>query len=56
MNNGDWKHLKLTRTNRVLEISFETDNKINALTTAVMRELQDIAVEAAFHKDKGVTL
>ena len=38
MNYGDWKYLKLTRTDRVLEICFETDNKINALTTAVMRE------------------
>jgi enoyl-CoA hydratase len=44
MTNGDWKHLKLSRTGRILEISFVSNNKINALTTAVMRELHDIAV------------
>ncbi len=44
MSDKKWEYLKLKREGRVLEISFESGNKINALTTPLLKELRDVAL------------
>ena len=42
---SDWKYLTLRRDERVLTVSFESGDKVNSLSNAVMRELTQLALE-----------
>lgn len=46
---SNWKYLKLTRDNRILEVRFDSGNKVNALNSALMRELTQLAYQ--LHED-----
>ena len=43
MEDKQWKYLTLQREGRVLEVSFQSDNKVNSLNNALMRELTQLA-------------
>lgn len=46
-----WQYLHLQREGRVLEVSFHSDNKVNSLNNALMRELTTLAQELQFDSE-----
>lgn len=45
LNDTHWKYMKLKRDGRVLTVEFDSGNKVNSLSNAVMRELTQVALE-----------
>jgi enoyl-CoA hydratase len=43
--NKDWTYLDVTRQDRVLTVRFDSGNKVNSLSNALMRELTDLAIQ-----------
>ena len=51
MDNSQWQYLTLRHEGRVLEVSFRSDNKVNSLNNALMRELTQLAQELQFDSE-----
>ncbi|MDX1734721.1 MAG: enoyl-CoA hydratase/isomerase family protein, partial [Halioglobus sp.] len=45
MSSKTWQYLDLRRDGRVLEVSFQSEHRVNSLNYALMRELTDLARE-----------
>jgi len=43
MDNTDWEYLSLAREDRILTVRFDSQNKVNSLSSALMRELIQLA-------------
>lgn len=43
--NNDWTYLDVTREDRVLTVRFDSGNKVNCLSYALMRELTELATQ-----------
>ena len=48
LKDTQWKYLSLHRAGRILEVSFNSPNKVNSLNNALMRELTKLAHELQF--------
>jgi enoyl-CoA hydratase len=44
MNTDKWQYLKLNQNDRVLQVQFNSGNKVNSLNSALMRELTQLAL------------
>jgi enoyl-CoA hydratase len=51
MDDREWKYLSLRREDRVLEVTFRADNKVNSLNNALMRELTQLAQQLQFDSE-----
>lgn len=51
MEEGQWEYLTLNRQGRVLEVSFQSHNKVNSLNNALMRELTQLAQQLQFDSE-----
>jgi enoyl-CoA hydratase len=51
MSESPWKYLSLQREGRVLEVTFRSDNRVNSLSNALMRELTQLAQELQFDSE-----
>ena len=48
LKDTQWTYLSLHRAGRILEVSFNSPNKVNSLNNALMRELTKLAQELQF--------
>lgn len=51
MSDTNWEYLSLHRAGRILEVSFQSPNKVNSLNNALMRELTRLAQELQFDSE-----
>jgi enoyl-CoA hydratase len=51
MDDSQWQYLNLKQEGRVLEVSFRSDNKVNSLSNALMRELTELAHQLQFDSE-----
>jgi enoyl-CoA hydratase/carnithine racemase len=51
MDNTTWEYLDLRREGQILEVSFTSENKVNSLNNALMRELTKLAQQLQFDSD-----
>jgi enoyl-CoA hydratase len=51
MDDSQWEYLSLRRDGRVLEVTFRSNNKVNSLNNALMRELTQLAQQLQFDSE-----
>lgn len=51
MNEKQWQYLHLHREGRVLEVSFQSEGRVNSLNNALMRELTELAQDLQFDSE-----
>lgn len=51
MEQRDWQYLELQRNGRVLEVSFQSQQRVNSLNYALMRELIQLAQDLQFEPE-----
>ena len=56
MEDSTWQYLDLHREGRVLEVSFKSQNTVNSLNNALMRELTQLAQQLQFDSELSAVI